>query len=85
MAIDRKGNLYVAHLGMTAVHVLSPSGELIRTLPAGNYDASNVVFGGPNGGQLFITGSLGRRYQSAGRVFRLDLEGVEGVSPLLKR
>lgn len=83
MAVDTEGNVYVAHLGTGAVRVLSPKGELIRTLPAGVYDASNLVFGGPDLNQLFVTGSTGHRRDTPGRVYRLDLEGVRGVSSLL--
>jgi gluconolactonase len=85
LAIDSEGNLYVAHLGVGAVEVLDPQGNLLRSLPAGNYDASNLVFGGPQLDRLFITGSIGHRSNTAGRVYRLDLEGVRGVSPLLPR
>lgn len=83
LAVDRAGNLYVAHLGMSAVQVLSPAGQLIRTLPAGNYDASNLVFGGPALDELYITGSIGHRSRAAGRVHRLKLPGVRGISSLL--
>lgn len=85
LAIDTNGNVYVAHLGMSSVQVLNPQGQLIRTLPAGNYDASNLVFGGKDRNQLFVTGSIGHRSNSAGRVYRIDLPDVRGVSSLLPR
>lgn len=85
LAVDTRGNVYVAHLGMTAVQVISPAGTFLRSLPAGNYDASNLVFGGPEQNQLYVTGSVGRRFMSPGRVFRLELSGVRGVSSLLPR
>lgn len=85
MALDSEGNLYVAHLGMGAVEVLDPQGKLIRSLPGGNYDVSNLAFGGPDLNQLFITGSVGHRSDTAGRVYRLDLGGVRGISSLLPR
>ena len=83
MAVDSDGNVYVAHLGTGSVRVLNANGRLVRTLPAGNYDASNVVFGGPDMSQLFVTGSTGHRSDTQGRVYRLDLKGVQGVSSLL--
>jgi gluconolactonase len=83
LAVDTQGNLYVAHLGMTAVQVLAPSGVLLRSLPAGAYDASNLAWGGPRADQLFITGAIGHRKNTAGRVFRLDVKGARGVTPLL--
>ncbi len=85
MALDAEGNLYVAHLNMGAVEVLDPQGKLLRSLPGGNYDVSNLAFGGPDLSQLFITGSVGSRLDTAGRVYRLDLEGVRGISSLLTR
>jgi len=85
LAVDTKGNIYVAHLGMEAVQVLAPDGSLLRSLPAGNYDASNLVFGGPRLDQLYITGAIGHRSKAPGRVFRLDLPDVEGVSSLAPR
>lgn len=85
LALDTEGNLYVAHLGMEAVQVLNPSGKLIRTLPAGNYDASNLVFGGPNANQLYITGAIGHRSRAPGRVYRLPLPGVKGIPSLLPK
>lgn len=81
LAVDTDGNVYVAHLGMTAVQVLDPTGKLIRTLPAGNY----LVFGGPRLDQLCVTGSIGHRSNTEGRVYRLSLPGVRGVSSLLPR
>jgi gluconolactonase len=85
LAIDVKGNVYVAHLGMGAVQVLAPDGSLLRSLPAGNYDATNLAFGGPRLDQLYITGSIGHRSKTPGRVFRLDLADVTGVSSLLTK
>ena len=85
LAIDTKGNVYAAHLGMGAVQILSPDGVLRTSLPAGNYDASNLVFGGPSLNELYVTGSIGHRSKSPGRVFRLDFSGVVGISSLLPR
>jgi gluconolactonase len=85
LAIDTAGNVYVAHLGTETVRVLSPDGSLLRSLPAGNYDASNLVFGGPRLDQLYVTGAIGHRSKAPGRVFRLDLAGVKGVSSLVPR
>ena len=85
LAIDADGNIYVAHLGMAAVQVVAASGTLVKTLPAGNSDASNLVFGGPRMSDLYITGSLGHRTNSPGRVFKLTLPSVQGVSSLLPK
>jgi gluconolactonase len=85
LAVDTAGNLYVAHLGMSSIQVLDTRGTLIRTLPAGVYDASNLVFGGPDRSRLYITGSVGHRSETAGRVVRLELVGVRGIPSLLNQ
>lgn len=85
LAVDECGNVYVAHLGMSSVQVLSPTGELLKTLPAGNYDASNLVFGGPQRRRLYVTGSIGHRSNSPGRVYALQLDGPKGGSSLQPR
>lgn len=85
MAMDSEGNLYVAQLGMGSVQVLTPGGRLLRTLRAGNYDTSNVAFGGEDLDELFVTGSTGHRSDTPGRVYRLHLPGVRGVSSLRPR
>jgi len=85
MALDTNGNLYVAHLGTSTVKVLAPDGSPLRTLRAGNYDASNLVFGGKNLDELYVTGSTGHRSNTSGRVYRLKLTGVKGVSSLRPR
>jgi len=53
------GNLYVAHLGTGHVLVYNPGGELVMTYDGGNYDVTNLAFGGPELNQLFITGASG--------------------------
>ncbi|MBM3768122.1 MAG: SMP-30/gluconolactonase/LRE family protein [Acidobacteria bacterium] len=78
LAVDAKGNLYVAHLGTGRVLVLDGKGRLLRALSPGMYDVSNLVFGGPNLSQLFVTGSAGHRRDTEGRVFRFDLKPVRG-------
>lgn len=85
MAIDSDGNLYVAHLGTNSVKVLGPRGTIIHELPTPNYDTSNLVFGGPEMNQLYVTGSMGHRSNTPGRVYRLDLGAVRGRSPLRPR
>jgi gluconolactonase len=79
MAVDEAGNLYVAHLGMSAVQVIAPNGKWLRSLAAGNFDASNLAFGGTEMSRLYVTGSVGSRRDTPGRVYRLELPGVRGV------
>lgn len=73
MAVDHLGRIYVAHLGMSAVQVLSRDGKLEQTLPGGAYDVSNLTFGPLGFGQLWITGAAGHRSKGRGQVYRLDL------------
>ncbi|MBV9927894.1 MAG: SMP-30/gluconolactonase/LRE family protein [Acidobacteria bacterium] len=73
MALDREGNLYVAHYGMRQVQVVSPAGRIVRRYGAGNLTTSNVAFGGPRRDQLYVTGALAEETTSRGGLFRLDL------------
>ena len=78
MAIDSRGNLYVAHLGTGQVLVIGPSGSIDQKWPTGIYDVSNLVFGGPKLNQLYVTGSVGHRRDTEGRLLRFDLDRVQG-------
>ena len=82
MCLDAAGNLYVAHYGMKQVQVVSPEGKVIRRYPGGNVTTSNVAFGGPEMNQLFITGGIGAEGKSEGGLFRIELEGVKGLTIL---
>jgi gluconolactonase len=77
ICLDAAGNLYVAHYGMGQVQVLNPAGSLIRRYQTGLMLTSNVAFGGPNGEQLFVSGSV-KPDSTPGGVVRLDL-GVPGL------
>jgi gluconolactonase len=79
LALDMKGNLYVAHLGTGFVRVLDKKGRLTTSIPGGSYDVSNLVFGGPHRSWLYITGSVGHRSKTEGRVYRVELPGVRGL------
>jgi gluconolactonase len=70
LALDDQGNLYVAHYGTGHVLVLDPEGRLIKTLPAGSVSVSNLVFGGEDNKELFITGGSGG-FDEPGFVYRL--------------
>lgn len=72
ITFDGTGNLYDAHFGMSHVQVIDPKGELIRSLPAGQKRVSNVVFGGPEGDQLYMTGCP-NKIMETGYVYKLDL------------
>lgn len=55
MRTDNAGNLYVARYGAGVIAVLSPQGELIKTIQLTGQHPTNVAFGGKDGKQLFIT------------------------------
>lgn len=55
MRTDKAGNLYVARYGAGVVAVLSPQGELIKTIKLKGKHPTNIAFGGNEGKQLFIT------------------------------
>lgn len=57
LARDRQGNLWVAHYGMQAVHVLSPQGELLCSLDSGVPLTSNLTFISKQ--RVLITGGFG--------------------------
>jgi gluconolactonase len=60
MALDEKGNVYVAYFDAGEVVVLTPKGKIIGSikLPAGEGTfTTNVAFGGPDRMTLYITES----------------------------
>jgi gluconolactonase len=78
MTLDAAGRLYVAHYGAGRVEVLAPDGRLLRRYATGSRLPSNVAFGGPGLGELYVTGSPSDE-QGAGILTRLPL-GVRGRS-----
>jgi len=72
--LDVEGNLYVAHFGAGVVAVFSPAGEPLERLPAGGEKPTNVAFGGPDMGELWIT-------ESATASIRRLRPGIEGLRP----
>ncbi|MFC1561204.1 SMP-30/gluconolactonase/LRE family protein [Candidatus Latescibacterota bacterium] len=70
MAMDVKGNLYVAHWGAGKVYVVEPQkGQIIDEIeipdPEGVF-TTNVAFGGPDNKTLFITESAKRTIWKVG-------------------
>ncbi|WP_084591450.1 SMP-30/gluconolactonase/LRE family protein [Gilvimarinus agarilyticus] len=55
MSVDVAGNLYIARYGAGEVAVLSPSGELLRTIPLTGQHPTNIAFGGHDGKRAFVT------------------------------
>lgn len=76
MTLDEAGRLYIAHNGVGRIEVFDAAGHLLTQYAAGNLLASNVAFGGPSLGDLYVTGSPGEK-SGPGALFRLHL-GVRG-------
>jgi gluconolactonase len=58
MAVDAKGNLFVAHAGMGCVWMFSPRGEpLLRIESCAGHMTTNVAFGGKDNRDLYVTES----------------------------
>lgn len=57
LALDTEGNIWVAHYGMGAVQVVSPSGELLATVETQIPLTSNLAFTNQN--TLLVTGGYG--------------------------
>jgi len=58
MAVDEKGNVYVAYFEAGEVVVLTPRGKIVGSikLPEGaGPQTTNVAFGGPDAKTLYIT------------------------------
>jgi sugar lactone lactonase YvrE len=75
MRCDVDGNLYVTRYGGGHVAKISPSGEVIRTIPLTGQRPTNIAFGGPDGCTAYVT------IQDNGNIetFRVERPGREWV------
>lgn len=73
MRCDVDGNLYISRYGAGVVAVVSPRGELLRTVTLKGQKPTNVAFGGPDGREVFVT------LQDRGAIesFRVERPGRE--------
>ena len=55
MKCDKSGNLYITRHGKGTVAILSPKGKVIREVQLKGKACSNLVFGGANGKEVFVT------------------------------
>jgi sugar lactone lactonase YvrE len=55
MKCDKKGNLYIARWGKGTIVVLSPDGKQIREVELKGKNCSNLVFGGRDDKEVFVT------------------------------
>lgn len=72
MRADVDGNLYITRHGGGVVAVVSPQGELLRTIPVLGSKPSNLCFGGPDGRTVYVTEVEHTRLVS----FRTDRPGL---------
>jgi gluconolactonase len=55
MKCDKDGNLYITRYGKGTIAILSPDGKLLREIALKGKNCSNLVFGGPEGKDVFVT------------------------------
>ncbi|MBU1823254.1 MAG: SMP-30/gluconolactonase/LRE family protein [Bacteroidetes bacterium] len=55
MRCDVAGNLYITRHGLGQVAVVSPQGQVLRTIPTIGKKVSNICFGGRKGKNCYIT------------------------------
>ncbi|MEU1055480.1 SMP-30/gluconolactonase/LRE family protein [Streptomyces sp. NPDC005876] len=84
LAFDADGRLYVAHFGTGLIRVHDARGRDLGSLDSRCPCVTNLVFGGPDLDQLYVTGHLGTSLSDPGPavVVRLTLPGVRGLSLL---
>ncbi len=71
MALDEKGNLYVAVFGAGCVTVVDTSGKIVRRLDVGGKNPTNCCFGGSDFKTLYVTETQYNRVVA----LRLDVAG----------
>lgn len=55
MAFDNQGRLYVAVFGQGDVTILNPDGQVGERIPTGGRNPTNVAFGPPDSGDIYVT------------------------------
>jgi sugar lactone lactonase YvrE len=77
MKCDRDGSLYVTRHGKGTIAVLSPRGDLVREIRLKGTQPSNLVFGGPDGRNVYVT----LQDRGAIETFRADVPGRRWWKP----
>ena len=81
-AIDVDGNLWNARWGGACVAVISPTGELLGTVPVPAENPTSCAFGGREMTTLFVTSaSIGDKKPDAGKVFTINPEQIPAHEP----
>ena len=76
LALDAEGNLYVAEQELRRIRVVSPSGDLIRTIPCGNVLRPVDIELDESGERIFVVDGS-RQFSPEHYVHVLSLEGEE--------
>ena len=76
LKVDMQGNVWAT--GPGGVNIITPQGKNLGHIQVSGRTASNVAFGGPTLGDLYVTGSPGAK-SGPGALFRLHL-GIRGRS-----
>lgn len=58
LALDREGNLWVAHYGMQALQIIDLSGNFITSIDTGIPATSNLCFSTPDDKTIIISGGI---------------------------
>lgn len=72
MKVDVNGNLYVAAYGSGFVRCINPEGKIIKSIPVPAKNVTNLVFGGPNNDDIYVTET------STGCVYKIHV-GAQGL------
>lgn len=70
---DAFGNLYVARIQRGSIDVISPTGQLLRSVPLLGKNPTNIAFGGKDGKTVYVTMKDGGYIES----FRVEFPGRE--------
>jgi sugar lactone lactonase YvrE len=81
MTVDREGCLWVALTGSGEVRRYAPNGTLLGIVKVPTTGVTSCAFGGPDGGELFITSRSGRVHEQIARMLSLTPERMEDNGP----
>ena len=77
VAVDQKGNLYVAHFGSGTLYVISPQGKIVDKVATPGAKPTNLAFAGRDLQTLYLT------EVETNSLYKTRV-GISGVSLLIK-
>jgi len=84
LTVDTDGCVWVALYGGNCIVRFAPDGTEQRRIEFPTRDVTSLAFGGPSTSDLYVTSAAHRADEddeSAGALFRLSLDGIEGRDP----